>query len=152
MKSLLASTLVLLALPLCAQTGTTTPPADTAAAPASAPATPPPHPATPSAMMDQVMATLTPGEKTHLMDTRTKTMQNHPELQKEELDLIQKSMSMQGTELTDADKMAFRDEVRTHADKVRAAMIKDDPSVEPIIQKVEAQIQKLRAEYQAAHQ
>jgi hypothetical protein len=148
MKSLLASTLVLIGLPLCAQTDTTPPSSTAPAADAPAPAPAP----SPGSMMSQVTATLTPEEKTQLMNTRMKTMQDNPDLQKEEMDLMQKGMAMQGTEMTDADKMAFRDEIKAHADKVRAAMIKEDPTIEPIILKVEAQIAKLKAQFQAEHQ
>jgi hypothetical protein len=41
--------------------------------------------------------------------------------------------------------------MRAHGDKVRAAMIKEDPAVEPIIIKVETQVAKIKAEFQAAH-
>jgi hypothetical protein len=147
MKPLLASLLVFAGLPLCAQTSSTT----TTTSDSTTTTAAPPAPPSSNSMMDQVTATLTPAEKTQLSNVRIKTMQDNPDLQKEELALMQKGMAMQsGGEITDADKMAFHDEIKSHADKVRAAMIKEDPTVEPIMLKVEAQITKLRAEHAAA--
>ena len=100
-------------------------------------------------MMQDATATLTPAEKTQLSDARLKAMAQNPDLQTEEMDLMQKMLALQQGDVTDADKQALRDAMRAHGDKVRAAMIKVDPTVEAVIQKVEAQVEKLRAQYQA---
>jgi hypothetical protein len=141
MKLLLATTLALITLPALAQTPP--PPADSTS---SAPAVPPPSA---SSMANQITSTLTPAEKTQLMDVRMKTMAANPDLQTEEMGLMQKGMALQSGGATDADKMAFRGEVKAHADKVRAAMVKLDPTIEPVLAKIEAQIAKMRTEYQA---
>jgi hypothetical protein len=101
-------------------------------------------------MMEQATSTLTPAEKDQLTSARVKAMAQNPALQTEELDLMQKMMTMQQGDMTDADKQALRDAMHAHGDKVRAAMIKVDPAVEAIIQKVEAEIQKLRLQAQSA--
>jgi hypothetical protein len=104
-------------------------------------------------MMSQATATLTPQEKDELNTARTKAMTQNPDLQTEEMDLMQKvMMAQQGGDLSDADKQTLRDAMRAHGDKVKAAMIKADPAVEAIIKKVEAQVDKLRAEAQAMTQ
>ena len=145
MKSLLAAALVLLSLPLLAQTGSDTPP-------------PSPPPGSGggdgggyAAMMQEATSTLTAQEKTELQAARQKAMADNPNLQAEEMDLMQKVLAMQGGGATDDDRHALGDEMRAHGDKVRAAMIKEDPNVEPIIVKVEAQVAKIKAELQAAH-
>jgi hypothetical protein len=146
MKVLLAPALILLGLPLFAQSSapsTTTPPASTTATP----------PAPPSggyaAMMEQATATLTPAEKDQLSSARVKAMAQNPDLQTEEMDLMQKMMTLQQGDATDADKASLRDAMRAHGDKVRAAMIKVDPGVQAVIQKVETQVEKLRAQAQS---
>jgi len=100
-------------------------------------------------MMEQAYSTLTPAEKDQLNSARVKAMAQNPDLQSEEMDLMQKMMALQQGDATDADKAAMRDAMRAHGDKMRAAMIKVDPGVEAIIQKVEAAGDKIRAQAQA---
>ena len=143
MKPFLVVALVLLSLPLLAQTDSSTPP----------PATPPGSGggAGYAAIIQEATSTLTPQEKTELQVARQKAMANNPDLQAEEMDLMQKVIAMQGGSATDDDRHALGDEMRAHGDKVRAAMIKEDPNVQPIIVKVETQVAKIKAELQAAH-
>jgi hypothetical protein len=101
--------------------------------------------------MQLATATLTPAEKTELQTARTKAMAADPTLQTEEMDLMQKVMAMQSGDSADVDRQALGDEMRSHGEKVKAAMIKADPGVQPIIAKVETQVAKLKAEYQASH-
>jgi hypothetical protein len=145
MKALLLSALTLAGLPLLAQTSTTTSTTTTTAPSAQAPATSP----SPNSMMAQVMSVLSPAEKDQLMAARQKAMTNNPNLQTEEMDLMQKGMALQAGTATDADKDAFRTEIKAHADKVRAAMVAADPTITPVLQKVEAEAAKLRAQYQS---
>jgi hypothetical protein len=151
MKSILAFVFATLSLPVLAQTDSTTTTTATSTT-TTAPSTPPPPApgANASAMMDQVTSVLTPAEKSQLMTVRIKAMTDNPDLQTEEMGLMQKGMAMQGGTATDADRMAFRDAIKQHADKVRAAMVKTDPTIEPVLEKVDAQVAKLRAQYQSA--
>ena len=161
MKPLLAAALALAALPLVAQTSTTS--TSTSSTTTTAPAVPPSAAATaPSApgggegggyaaVMQQATATLTPEEKTELQSARTKAIAADPTLQTEEMDLMQKVMAMQSGDSAGVDRQELGDEMRSHGEKVKAAMIKADPGVQPIIAKVEAQMAKLKAEYQTAH-
>jgi hypothetical protein len=97
--------------------------------------------------MEQVMSVLTPAEKTQLSAAREKALTDNPNLQTEAMDLMQKGMALQGGTATDADKESFRAAATAYGAKVRAAMVKADPTVEPILAKVEAEEAKLRAEY-----
>ncbi len=151
MKPLLAAALALIAGPLLAQTSTTTTSTSTTTTTPSASA--PPAGRTPdlgnyAAALQQATSTLTPAEKTELTTAREKAMTD-PSLQAEEMDLMQKIMAMQSGDST-VDRQALGQEMRAHGDKVRTAMIKADPGVEPIIAKVEAQVAKLKADAQAA--
>ena len=100
-------------------------------------------------MAEQVTSVLTPAEKTQLTDVRTKAMAANPDLQAEQTELMQKVVALQSGSATDADRTALHAEAMQFQQKVRAAMVKVDPTVEPILEKIEAQIAKLRAEYQA---
>lgn len=140
MKFLLASTLALFSLPLCAQT------AGSSAAPAPAADT---QAAQSAAMSSPVFSTLTPEEKTKLTTLHTQVIDQSPELKKEEMDLMQKGLAMQASgEPSDADKQSFMAQARAHADRVRTAMIKADPSVEAIFAKITAQAEKLQGQAQ----
>jgi len=144
MKSLLAAALVFLSLPLLAQTDSSTPP------PAPPPGSGGGQGANYAAMIEQATSTLTPEEKTELQTARQKAMAANPDLQAEEMGLMQKVLAMQSGSANDDDRHALGDEMRAHGDKVRAAMIKEDPNVQPIIVKVETQVAKIKAELQAA--
>jgi hypothetical protein len=144
MKALLFSVFTLAGLPLLAQTSTTT-----TSSTSSTTTTPSQVQAPPSqsAMMAEVMSTLTPTEKNQLMTARQKALTDNPELQTKGMDLMQKGMALQSGTATDADKQAFRTEATAYGAEVRTAMVKADPAVGPILQKVEAQEVKMRAEY-----
>ena len=146
MKSLLLPALLFAALPVLAQT-TTTAPSSTTAPSTKAPAQQP----SPNSMMAQVMSVLTPAEQDQLKTARTKAMTDNPKLQTEEMSLMEKAMSMQAGTATDADKAAFTNAIQEHGTKVRAAMLKADPTIQPLLKKVEDQAAKLRAEYQSSH-
>jgi hypothetical protein len=149
MKALLLSALTLAGLPLLAQTSTTSSTTSTTTTAPAAQAAPGAR--TPQAMMTQVLSVLTPAEKDQLMAAQQKAVLDNPNLQTEAMDLGQKNMALQSGTATEADKQAFQKQAEAYANKVRAATIKADPTVEPIIVKVEAQLHKLRAEYQAGH-
>lgn len=155
MKPLLAGALALAALPLLAQTSSTTSSTTTTTTTPPPPAGAPPAPGGGmggyASVIQQATATLTPGEKTELQTAREKAMAANPALQTEEMDLMQKVMAMQSGDASDVDRQALGQEMRAHGDKVRAAMIKADPGVQAIIDKVEAQVEKLKAEMRAAH-
>ena len=148
MKALLLSAFTLATLPLLAQTSTTTSSTTTTTG------TPPPAAAAPpsqGAMLAQVMSVLTPAEQTQLMSARQKAMADNPDLQTEGMSLMQKGMALQAGTATDADRQGFRTAAMAYGEKVRAAMVKADPTVSPLLQKVEAQELKLRSEYSASH-
>jgi hypothetical protein len=148
MKALLLVAISLTGLPLLAQTPTPTPPAPPAA-PTAPPAAQPP--AGGEAMMSQLMSSLTPAEQTQLKAAQQKAILDNPNLQTEAMDLMQKNMALQSGTASDADRQAFRTQALAYAAKVRAAMVKADPTIEPVLRKVEAEEAKLRAEYAPSH-
>lgn len=128
-----------MALPLCAQTD---------AAAAAAPAVPK---IPDNAWNMPMFSTLSAGDKTQLGDDYTKAMLANPDLWKEETDMRNKGMGMRGQHLSDDDrKKAFAD-FKTHMDKVRAAIIATDPTVEPILMRIDQQMAKMKADWEANH-
>ena len=97
-------------------------------------------------MAEQVTSVLTPAEKDQLTSVRLKAMAANPDLQAEQMELMQKGMALQSGTATDADKAAFGAQAKEFGQKVRAAMVKTDPTIEPVLEKIEAQVAKLRAE------
>lgn len=144
MKALLLSALTLAGLPLLAQTSTTTTSTTTSTAPSAA------QPSAQSAMA-QVMSVLSPAEQTQLGTARQKAMTDNPNLQTEGITLMQKRMALESGTATAADKLAFQKEAQTYSTEVHAAMLKADPTIEPVLQKLEAQAAKLRAQYEGSH-
>lgn len=144
MKIFLISALALAGLPLLAQTSTTTTSTTTSA-------TTPPAAPTAQSMRDQVMSVLSPTEQAQLAAAHQKALTDNPKLQTEQMELMQKGMALETGTATDADKAAFRTQAQAYSAKVRLAIVKADPSVEPLLQKVEAAAAKMQAQYQNSH-
>lgn len=144
MKALLLSALTLAGLPLLAQTSTTTTSTTTSTTPSAA------QPSAQSAMA-QVMSVLSPAEQTQLGAARQKAMVDNPNLQTEGITLMQKRMALESGTATDADKVAFQKQAQAYSNEVHTAMVKADPTIEPVLQKLEAQAAKLRAQYEGSH-
>ena len=87
---------------------------------------------------------LTADEKAHLMRVHRQVMAENPDL-KTEQESLQKEREYvhgKGTNATADDKGMLRDNFMAHNEKMTAAMVKDDPSVQPILDKVKAHMQK----------
>ncbi len=93
------------------------------------------------------MSSLTPAERDQLSAARTKAIADNPELQTKGMDLMQKGMALQSGTATDADKEAFRTAAMSYGQDLRAAMVKADPTIEPVLAKIQAAEMKLQAEY-----
>jgi hypothetical protein len=57
---------------------------------------------------------------------------------------------LQSDSTTPEDREEFRSAMKDHVQKVRAAMVKADPTIQPILTKLEAQGAKMRAEQQGS--
>ena len=126
-------------LPLYAQTATTTTTtttSSTAAAPAPAPVLTPPAP---NPMMERMLSSLTPEEKNQILSARTKALADNPGLQTDEMGLMEKGLMLQSGAATDSDKEAFRAALKDYRVKLQAAMLKADPTIQPVLDKIEAE-------------
>jgi hypothetical protein len=151
MKFLLPAAIVCCSLPLFAQTAiaqtgdTTSSSTTTTTAPAPAPAAAAAAPSSGNPMMDRVLSSLTPEEKNQIIAARTKAMTDNPDLQTAEMSLMEKGLMLRSDSATEADKQAFRAAIKDHVEKVRAAMLKADPTIQPILTKLEAEAAKVQA-------
>jgi hypothetical protein len=152
MKALpLFAWIVLGLAPVSAQTSSsttsTTTTTTTAPTPIPAPVT---TPSAPNPLMERMLSSLTPAEKDQIIAARTKAMADNPGLQTEEMGLMEKGMMLQSDSTTPEDREEFRSAMKDHVQKVRAAMLKADPTIQPILTKLEAQGAKMRAEQQGS--
>lgn len=128
---------VLIAMPLCAQTATTTTTSTTTTtAPAGLLGVPMTIP--PGILSRPYFASLTADEKVELQNSYAKAMTDNPDLQTEALSVMGKGMMAQSQDASDEDRQAARAAAKSFIDKLRTAMTKADPAVEPIIAKVQA--------------
>ena len=140
MKSLFTFALLLMTLPLCAQD----------AAP-GAPSTPMTPKIPDRAWNMPMFSTLSTGDKTQLGNAYTKAMTDNPDLWKEEEDMRSKGMGMHGQHFSDDDRKKMFADFKAHMEKVRAAIIVADPTIEPVLMRIDQQMTKLKADWQAGH-
>jgi len=106
-----------------------------------APASPP---AAPASHEMRMLSFLTPDEQLEYAKARAKALANNPELKTEGEDLMKEgSAAMAGG--TPADQQAFREKMVSHRQKLREAMLKEDPNLGPIFAKIDAHISEMKA-------
>ena len=79
-------------------------------------------------------------DRQHLMRVRHEAMAGDPELKSEQESLKQEwqALKAQGSNATAEDKKALRDQLRAHNEHLDAAMLKVDPTVQPILDQIKA--------------
>ena len=77
-------------------------------------------------------------DRAHLMRVRQQVMAQNPDLKSEQDKMMaeRKSAKSDGGDASTQDKGAMMKQMRDFHEKMDAAMIKDDPSVQPILEKV----------------
>ena len=113
----------------------------------NAPSSTPPGP---RSFHDSRLGFLSPDEIAKLRATHDKVLTDNPKLKKEEDDLrVQASIAM-GDGGTQDQQEALREAWIMHATHMREAMLAADPTVKPVIDKVDAHQSQLRAQQQQA--
>ena len=87
---------------------------------------------------------LTADEKTHFVRVRRQVMADNPDLTTEQESLKKEweYVRGKGTDATADEKETLRNNFLAHNEKMTAAMLKADPSVQPILDKVKAHMQE----------
>ncbi len=83
---------------------------------------------------------LSAGDREHLLRVRRQVLESNPDLRSEQEKLRQEMKSAKdgGSSAGVDDKKALRSEFREHREKMNAAMVKADPTVQPILDQIEA--------------
>jgi uncharacterized protein YkwD len=115
----------------------------------NAPATNAPPPQVAREM--KMISFLTPAQQQQYAQARAKALEDNPTLKSEGEELMQQGESVMASG-TAADKQGFIEKMNSHRQKLRAAMLKEDATLEPIFAEIDKHISELKAQQQAATQ
>ncbi len=89
---------------------------------------------------DQRMGFLSVEDREHLLRVRRQVLEANPDLKSEQESLRQEMKAAKGRSAGSGltDKETLRGEFRAHREKMNAAMIKADPTVQPILDQIKA--------------
>ncbi len=90
------------------------------------------------------MSFLSAEDRQHLMRVRRQAIEGDPELKSEQESLKQEwqSLKAKGSDATADDKETLRNKLRAHNERLDAAMLKIDPSIQPILDQIKAHRQR----------
>jgi hypothetical protein len=89
---------------------------------------------------------LSPADQDRVMNAYNKALANNAILKSEADNLMLQAQDLQGA--TPEVRQAFMEKLRSHQEKVRKAMLKEDPSLTPVLNKIDKHISQLRAQRQ----
>jgi hypothetical protein len=92
-----------------------------------------------------MLSFLTPAEQIQYANARAKALADNPDLKAEGEKVAQEGGRAMSADATAADKQAFIEKMNSHRQKLRQAMLKEDPTLEPIFAKIDQQISELKA-------
>ncbi len=92
----------------------------------------------------RMISFLTPAEQEQYAKARAKALADNPALNAEGDDLKEKFTGVMTTG-TPADKQAFMEQMNSHRQKLRQAMLKVDPTLEPVFTQIDKHISQMRA-------
>ncbi len=126
--------------------GTNAPAAAPPPAPAPAPAPVAPASATPVSPWQRVLSFLPQADQDRVVAAHAKALADDPKLKAQEDALREESKHLQ--ESNSADRMAFMEKRRSYEQKVRQAMLKEDPTLGPILGQIDQRVSAIRAQRQ----
>jgi len=85
---------------------------------------------------------LTMQDKMRLMKARNQVLENNPELKTEAVALRKQGQTVKEGNATPEQKMAFLQAMKEHQQKMKAAMLKIDPTLGPIIDQAEGEMKE----------
>jgi len=83
-------------------------------------------------------------DRQHLMRVRQQVLNDNPDLKTEQESLMKEReyVKNKGTDATADDKQTLRNNFLAHSEKMEAAMVKVDPTVQPILEQVKAHMKE----------
>jgi hypothetical protein len=94
---------------------------------------------------NRLISFLTPAEQEKYAQARAKALADNPELKTQGENLMKQGEALLA-DGTAADKQKFRNEMDSHRRKLRQAMLKEDPGLEPIFAQIDAHISEMKAQ------
>jgi hypothetical protein len=99
-------------------------------------------PSAPAGSTSGTSSSLTPEEKAKLMKVRQQVLDSNPDLKAEQDAIKQQAQSLKGGNATPEDKVDFMQKLQDHQQKMKAALLKIDPTLEPLIDKAAAEMKQ----------
>jgi uncharacterized protein YkwD len=103
----------------------------------------------PNAQVARELAFLTPAQQLQYAKAHQKALENNPGLKSEGEDLIQQARALTPNS-PGADKQAVLEKMNSHRQKLRAAMLKEDPTLSPVFKEIDQHISQMRAQNSGA--
>ena len=104
-----------------------------------------------SARENRMISFLTPAEQDQYANARAKALADNPDLKAEGEDMIKQGEAVMA-DGTAADKQAFIEKMNSHRQKLRQAMLKEDPTLEPVFTQIDKHISEMKAKALAQRQ
>jgi len=95
-----------------------------------------------TARQNRIIGFLPQAEQDRVVRAYNSALAKNPELKTEEDDLAQVHPDAQ---MSPKDRMAFIEKSRSHQEKVRQAMLKEDATLGPILDKIDKHLSEMRA-------
>jgi hypothetical protein len=103
-------------------------------------------PPSPNARENRMISFLTPAEQDQYAAARAKALTDNPALKTEGEELLSEGKDVM-EDGTMEDKQAFMEKMTSHRQKLRQAMLKEDPTLEPVFAKIDAHISEMKAQF-----
>jgi hypothetical protein len=100
---------------------------------------------------NRLISFLTPAQQDQYAEARAKALENNPDLAREGESLLSEGQAIMANG-TPADKQMFLEKMDSHRQKLRQAMLKEDPTLEPVFSEIDKHISEEKAKHLASMQ
>ncbi len=97
-------------------------------------------------LRERVVGNLPAAERERVRAAYEKAVAAHPKLQAESKELMTQMAGVQGADVTPEQRQALLEKWRSHREKMRKAMLAEDPTLGPILDKIDKRLSALRAQ------
>lgn len=93
----------------------------------------------------KLLGFLSPVDQEHFTEIRKRVMDNNPDLRKEGIKLLRQSKTLKGPDVAPEDKLEYIENWLAYQQKLREAMLKSDPTLQPIFDQIDQKMSQMRA-------
>jgi hypothetical protein len=90
---------------------------------------------------------LSPEDQNKFATVHAKTLADHPDLQAQETELKQEARALHDVETSPDVKMALVEKFLTYQQNLRQAMLKEDPTIAPILAQIDNHVSQAKAKH-----